>query len=34
MHDIRSSLEDMDTVQRRISSAGDLSDSESEVEAE
>jgi hypothetical protein len=34
MHDLRARLEDMETTQRRTVSAGDLSDSESEVEAE
>jgi hypothetical protein len=34
MHDLRARLEDMETAQRRTTSAGDLSDSESEVEAE
>jgi hypothetical protein len=34
MCDLRARLEDMETVQRRIVGAGDLSDSESEVEAE
>jgi hypothetical protein len=34
MHDLRARLEDMEIAQRRIVGAGDLSDSESEVEAE
>jgi hypothetical protein len=34
MHDLRARLEDMETTQRRTVSAGDLSDSESEIEAE
>jgi hypothetical protein len=34
MHDLRARLEDMETTQRRTASAGDLSDSESEIEAE
>jgi hypothetical protein len=34
MHDLRARLEDMETAQRHTASAGDLSDSESEVEAE
>jgi hypothetical protein len=34
MRDLRARLEDMETTQRRTASAGDLSDSESEVEAE
>jgi hypothetical protein len=34
MCDLRARLEDMETVQRRTASAGDLSDFESEVEAE
>jgi hypothetical protein len=34
MHDLRARLEDMETVQRRTVSAGDLSDSESEDEVE
>jgi hypothetical protein len=34
MHDLRDRLEDMETTQRRTVSAGDLSDSESEIEAE
>jgi hypothetical protein len=34
MHDLRARLEHMETVQRRTVSAGDLSDSESEVEVE
>jgi hypothetical protein len=34
MCDLRARLEDMETVQRRTASAGDLSDSESEVEVE
>jgi hypothetical protein len=34
MHDLRTRLEDMETTQRRTVSAGDVSDSESEVEAE
>jgi hypothetical protein len=34
MHDLRARLEDMETTQRGTISAGDFSDSESEVEAE
>jgi hypothetical protein len=34
MRDLRARLEEMETTQRRTASAGDLSDSESEVEAE
>ena len=34
MHDLRARLEDMETTQRRTVSVGDLSDSESEIEAE
>jgi hypothetical protein len=34
MRDLRARLEDMETTQRRIVSAGNLSDSESEVEVE
>jgi hypothetical protein len=34
MHDLRTRLEDMETTQRRTASAGDLSDSESEIKAE
>jgi hypothetical protein len=34
MHDLRERLEDMETVQKCTASAGDLSDSESEIEAE
>jgi hypothetical protein len=34
MHDLRARLEDMDTTQSHTVSAGDLSDSESEIEAE
>jgi hypothetical protein len=34
MHDLRARLEDMETAQRCTVSAGDLSDSESEIEAE
>jgi hypothetical protein len=34
MHDLRARLEDMETTQRRTVSAGDLSDSESEIEDE
>jgi hypothetical protein len=34
MRDLRARLEDMETTQRRTASAGDLSDSESEIEAE
>jgi hypothetical protein len=34
MHDLRARLEDMETTQRHTVSAGDLSDSESEIEAE
>jgi hypothetical protein len=34
MHDLRARLEDMVTAQRRTASAGDLSDSESEIEVE
>jgi hypothetical protein len=34
MRDLRARLEEMETAQRRTASAGDLSDSESEVEAE
>jgi hypothetical protein len=34
MRDLRARLEDMETTQRRTVSAGDLSDSESEIEAE
>jgi hypothetical protein len=34
MHDLRARLKDMEIVQRCTVSAGDLSDSESEVEAE
>jgi hypothetical protein len=34
MRDLRARLEDMETTQRCTASAGDLSDSESEVEAE
>jgi hypothetical protein len=34
MRDIRARLEDMETSQRRTVSVGDLSDSESEIEAE
>jgi hypothetical protein len=34
MHDLRARLEDMETSQRRTVSAGDLSDSESEIEVE
>jgi hypothetical protein len=34
MRDLRERLEEMETVQRRTTSAGDLSDSEGEVEAE
>jgi hypothetical protein len=33
MSDLRVRLEEMETAQRRTASAGDLSDSESEVEA-
>jgi hypothetical protein len=34
MHDLRARLEDMETMQRRTVSAGDISDSESEIEDE
>jgi hypothetical protein len=34
MRDLRARLEDMEIAQRRTASAGDLSDSESEAEAE
>jgi hypothetical protein len=34
MRDLRARLEDMETVKRRTASAGDLSDSDSEIEAE
>jgi hypothetical protein len=34
MRDLRARLEDMETAQRRTASAGDLSDSDSEIEAE
>jgi hypothetical protein len=34
MCDLRARLEDMETTQRRTVSAGDLSDSESDIEAE
>jgi hypothetical protein len=34
MRDLRARLEEMETAQRRIASAGDLSDSKGEVEAE
>jgi hypothetical protein len=34
MHDLRAKLEDMEIAQRRIVSAGDLSDSERENEVE
>jgi hypothetical protein len=34
MRDLRARLEDMETVQRCIDSAGDLSDFESKIEAE
>jgi chromatin segregation and condensation protein Rec8/ScpA/Scc1 (kleisin family) len=34
MRDLRARLEEMETAQRRTASAGDLSDSEGEVEAE
>jgi len=34
MRDLRARLEDMETAQRCTTSAGDLSDSKSEVEAE
>ena len=34
MHDLRVRIEDMETTQRRIVDAGDISDSESEIEAE
>ena len=34
MHDLRSRIEDMETSQRCTVGAGDLSDSESEIEAE
>jgi len=34
IHDLHDRLEDMETTQRRTTSAGDLSDSDSEVEAE
>jgi hypothetical protein len=34
MRDLRAKLEDMETAQRRIASAGDISDSESENEVE
>jgi hypothetical protein len=34
MRDLRARLEDMETAQRRAASAGDLSDSDSEIEAE
>ena len=34
MHDLCARLEDMETTQRRTVSAGDISDSESEIEAE
>jgi hypothetical protein len=34
MRDLRDRLEDMETAQRRTVSAGDLSDSKSEIEAE
>jgi hypothetical protein len=34
MHDLRERLEDMETLQRCTTSAGDLSDSESKIEAE
>ena len=34
MHDLRARLEDMETTPRRTVDAGDLSDSESEIEAE
>jgi hypothetical protein len=33
MRDLRARLKDMETTQRRIVSAGDLSESESEIEA-
>ena len=33
MHDLRARLEDMETMQRCTVSAGDLSDSKSEIEA-
>ena len=34
MRDLRTRLEDMETMQRRTASAGDISDSESEIKAE
>ena len=34
MHDLRARLEDMETTQRCTINVGDLSDSESEIEAE
>ena len=34
MRDLRDRLKDMETAQRRTASAGDLSDSDSEIEAE
>jgi hypothetical protein len=34
MRDLRARLEDMETTQRRTASAGDLSDSDREIEAE
>jgi hypothetical protein len=34
MRDLRARLEDMETAQRRTASVGDLSDSDSEIEAE
>ena len=34
MRDLRARLEDMETAQRHTASAGDLSDSDSEIEAE
>jgi hypothetical protein len=34
MCDLRARLEDMEAAQRRIASAGDLSDSDSEIEVE
>jgi hypothetical protein len=34
MHDLRARLEDMETTQKRTASAGDLIDSESEIEVE
>jgi sporulation protein YlmC with PRC-barrel domain len=34
MHDLRARLEDMEIVQRRTASIGDLSDSDNEIEAE